>query len=69
MRVETLALIRLHIHKKADLPETKINWTGSVSNFVPIDVQLVFGAHAILYGCLVWLNFGEIILFLVNPYY
>ena len=35
--------------------------TSSVSNFVPIDVQLVFGAHAILYGCLVWLNFGEAI--------
>ena len=62
-------MIRLYIHKKADLPETKINGTNSVSNFVPINVQLVFGAGPILYGCLVWISFGEVILFLVNPYY
>ena len=27
--------------------------TSSVNNFVPIDVELVFGANTILYGCLV----------------
>ena len=41
-----------------------------VTNFVPIDLWLVFGANAIdVNGCLLQLHFGEAILFLVDLYY
>ena len=37
-----------------------------ITLYIPIDVQLVFGANATLYGCLVWLSFREAIVFLVE---